>query len=267
MLKRKTRNQDPKYNDSDDYDTNKQLKTGHLYIIYNKNSKYIYKIGITRNDNNQLLSRYSVYYTEPYCMQFDKDVCNYDKAEHLIHNILQPFRINNSELFENINFHIVKLVVDSVVYIFNKHPDLITDFKIKMSSKCKQIKMNIDLDSTEDKDFIQSIKIDTEQKLPPVLCDIILQHICEQSNLQYEVVHNLLITDAIVKINNMYNDAKIIKLKEIIPNFDNKLENLKQLKIKYESELKSYQQVLSNSGEEFHPNDIEPTVLSDLLLY
>jgi len=271
MSKRKTRNPHPNYVDSDSEDCNieyntKKLNKGHLYIIYDKNSKKIYKIGITGNNDNSLLSRYSVYYSKPLCIQFYEDICNYDKAEHFIHNILKNFRINTSELFQNINLFVVKLVVDSVVYIFNNNSDLVQDFKIKMTSKHKKIKMDIDIDYTEDKKLIKSINIDTEQKLPKILCDIILQHICEKSELNYDIFNNMSITDAIVKINDIYNDAKLNKLREKIPNFNNELEHLKQLKIKFDCKLKSYQTILATSGKGFHPNDIEPDILSDLLL-
>lgn len=271
MSKRKTRNQHPNYVDSESEDcnieyNNEKLKKGHLYIIYDKNSKKIYKIGITGKNDNSLLSRYSVYYSNPLCIQFYEDICNYDKAEHFIHNILQNFRINTSELFQNINFFVVKLVVDSVVYIFNRNSDLVQDFKIKMTSKRKKIKMDIDIDFTEDKKLIKSVNVDTEQKLPKILCDIILQNICEKIELNYNIFNNITITDAIVKINDMYNDTKLNKLREKVPNFDNKLENIKQLKKKLDSELESYQTILATSGKGFHPNDIEPDVLSDLLL-
>jgi hypothetical protein len=59
---------------------NKQIKQGQIYVIYNRPT--IYKIGITQDNYNKLMSRYRVYYSNPLCMQLDKDVCYYDKAEH-----------------------------------------------------------------------------------------------------------------------------------------------------------------------------------------
>jgi hypothetical protein len=156
-------------------------------------------------------------------------------------------------------------LIDTIVHIFNNNTDLIKDFSIKMESKHKKIKMDIDIGYTDDVKLIKNVKLNNEQKIPNILGDIILQHICKTIQLNIDIFDGMSIPDSIVKINNLYNEQKIFKLRKEVINFDNELKHIQQLKKEYDNKIKSYETILSNKG--FHSNDIEPHILSDLLLY
>ena len=77
--------------------------------------------------------------------------------------------------------------------------------------------------------------------------------------LSIEDFQNINITDAIEKMNNMYQELILNDLKKNVPNFNSELEELKQLQKRVKCKVKSFQRILEKSERNFH-KQVPPSI-------
>ena len=250
--KRKTVN----YNEDSDYEEERPRILGHIYIVSDaswNNKKF--KIGITKLDIDRLVTRYNTSYGK--CeVQYFKDTYEFTKAEKLIHNILDNFRVGTTEVFDNLSIIIARTLCDSVIKVLDS---IDTDnISIVGINKRKIRKMEITDADTSKNDNLES-------KVPLDLWHKILADIVNKLKLSYFIYCPLSSIDAIKKINDDYTKKRMKEhcqvIKQNISNDDfKKIIYFKNNLESWDKLVSDYKNYCSNNG------DNEPIDKIDLLL-
>jgi len=162
----------------------------HLGWIYNVrdkywNSLYIFKIGKIKcnaksNDiRDDITKRYHTYYIDLDIVSVN-EYDNYHNCEKLIHNLLEPFRNDSSEIFMNIHPKLCEIIIKSVGSVLENED---CDIYIKKKAGQKRKLMDITDENTK-------IKNDDDLKVPIELWLKIYNTIIYKLHSRFNIIYN-----------------------------------------------------------------------------
>jgi len=166
-----------------------------------------YKIGeikLNKKSNDikdDIIKRYHTYYISLNIISVN-EFENYHNCEKLIHNLLESFRHNSSEIFIGINSKLCDLIINCVGESLANED---TDIYIKRKAGQKRKRM----DTSEQ----PSKKDDTSEKVPPHLWEKVFYKLIDKLKYMYNIECNTKFTSdyncVICELNQFFYEKKI----------------------------------------------------------